>query len=516
MPGWQANYQNNGIVWQPPLVYISPHAHPPLPQFLLEESLREPSHDVTLQDSPRMFRRLLEASIVKSLLLSQPEIDAKGIATNTVVQLLLPGSSKGVLQLQGYPVTIDRVAVAGSVGKSVCVPGQFDIDLVAFVNLPRQAGISIDLYDPDKTAGSQWMQDLKQQLCNFLQKELAGCRLTLQCTLLPRIGRAAITFSLEVHTAEDTFELDVDVLLAPNTAAGAGADAATAAAAAAALAGFNPPCSSRSSSRAATPADVQVRAVLAPVLALADTVLNRRTNSLLSRQRVQPAYTRSIWLAEAATEFVQQAGVAAATGRSGLSGRVVTSTIRLVKSWVRTGLQPSHPGFEKLRSFMIELLVLHAGERFAHRTQQWGGRYVLDLLLEVLVVAQEWAAAAAQQHQAGGMRGSSTATSSSPILFTGLANSKYYSRQQAEALQQLAQRGRWPDHEGLFKARPVVIHPIDPLCNVFDQQEPFRFMLWEVLGDEAEQLQLQLQHWTWSEIEQHSSLKFAFGGASAV
>jgi len=504
----------------PALVNVPPPCTPPLLQLLAERSLRGPGKlpkDVTLQGSPRLFRQLLEASIVKSLQLTQPEIHAKGIATNTVVQLLLQGSRKGVLQLQGYPVTIDRVAVAGSVGKRVCVPGQFDIDMVAFVNLPRQAGISIDLYDPDKTAGSQWMQDLMQQLCSFLQKELAACSSKLQCTKQPSIGNAAITFRLKVHTAEDaSFELGVDVLLAPNLAGGAGADAAAAAAAAAP--GL-PPCSSSSSSsgKAAAPADVQCRAVLAPVLALADSVLNGRASRVWSQQEVQPAYVRSIWLAEAATEFVQQAGVAAGTSRSGLSGRVVTSTIRLVKSWVRTGLQPSRPGFRKLRSFMIELLVLHAAERFASQqaegfTQQWGGRYVLDLLLEALVVAQEWAADA----DARGMQGSSAATGSTPILFTGLASSKYYSRQQAEALQQLAQRGRWPGHEGLFKARPVVIHPVEPLCNVFDQQERFRFKLWEVLGKEARQLQLQLQHGTWGEVEQHSTLRFTLGFVSST
>jgi hypothetical protein len=67
---------------------------------------------------------------------------------------------------------------------------------------------------------------------------------------------------------------------------------------------------------------------------------------------VRPSFARNIWLTEAATEFVQQAAVAAADSK-GPSGRVVTSTIRLAKAWVRRGLQMQHPGFKKLKSFKL-------------------------------------------------------------------------------------------------------------------------------------------------------------------
>ncbi|WIA44124.1 hypothetical protein OEZ86_010466 [Tetradesmus obliquus] len=94
--------------------------------------------------------------------------------------------------------------------------------------------------------------------------------------------------------------------------------------------------------------------------------------------QLKPSFLRNVWLSEASTQFVQQAAVAAAA--EGLSGRVVTSTIRLVKAWVRKGLQQQQGmgGYKRLRSFQIELLVLHAAERLAAELQGAYGGGVFD------------------------------------------------------------------------------------------------------------------------------------------
>ena len=52
----------------------------------------------------------------------------------------------------------------------------------------------------------------------------------------------------------------------------------------------------------------------------------------------------------------------------------------------------------------------------------------------------------------------------------------------------------------------VVVHPVDPLNNVFAQEEGRRFELWGVLRWEALVLLGQLRKCSWEEIMQDSSL----------
>lgn len=500
---------------------------PPSPPHTLSmqfEARSSPfAHDsdsaATMQGQPRLFRQLLEAAIVQAVLVTGPEIAAKGRAIDAVVQVLIQRSSKGALRLAGQAVTVDRCAVAGSVGKAVFVQGQFDVDLVAFLNLPRSAGADVNLYDPDQTQASWWMRELMGQLCRLVAQGLPDSGPGLHLVTAPRVGRAAVTFTLSVPVpeTEKRVNLEVDVLLAPNMATGAGA-------AAAAAAGCSAAGRSSSSSRSLIPADIQYKAVLTPVLALADSTLAGSSAAAGTPPRglkVQPSYACSIWVSEASTQFVQQAAVAGAAQKGLLSGRVVTSTIRLVKAWLRNGLGRGQPGYKRLKGFMIELLVLHAAERFVSKQQQqqrsrlaggssnlseFGGRYVLDLMLEVLDAAVAWAA------EADAHGPSST---EEPVLFTAMAGNKYYSRQQAVALQSLAKQGFWPSSgtAGLFAVRPVVIHPVDPLSTVFGQQPAHRFTLWRQLGEEASLLAWQLRHSTWGEIMLESSLRGVLGDA---
>jgi hypothetical protein len=433
---------------------------------------------VTLMDHLKQFRQLLEANLFESVLLSQPEIDAKGRAIGAVVRALQQGSSRGGLQLYGREVSIDRVAVAGSVGKSVAVQGQFDVDLVAFVNLPTAAGISIDIYNPEASLQEgSWLQLLQRQMQQLLVQELGtGSSSGVQLVGVPRIGRAAVM--LTVREPGWQFELDCDVLLAPNLSVGAGA------AAAAAL-----EVTPRVGEAAA---DFQSRATLTPVLAAA-----ARLDQWGSYRKVLPSYMRSVWLAESTTEFVQQAAVAAAGQPGGMSGRVVTSTIRLVKAWVRKGLQPHQPVFSELKSFMLELLVLHAAQSFSSRSgprpvrhwhgtagsstgsmqQQYAGRYVLDLLMEVLVVVVEWADAALGE------------ICIEPVVFTELGGPlthRHYSTRQAAVLERI-----WNPEataEGLF-----VLHPVDPLNNVAGMKGDRVLAMWGQLRNETLVLLRQLQ-----------------------
>ena len=459
-----------------------------------------------LHSHPKQFRQCLEAAIVDSVLWTQAEVAAKGRAIDAVVQLLQRTSSNGALRIAGQLVTIDRFAVAGSVGKGVSVQDDFDIDLVAFVNIPT-AGMSdppfsINLADPDVTHNSVWMRQLQQQVLACLRQP-GGLSAGAEITGGVRQGRTAITFVLSVLVPEsgDEVELEVDVLLAPNLAAGAGAVAAA-----------------KLGVRGGEPADIQRRAVLAPVLALANKAISTRRRGLYTHERnmfevVGPSYARNIWLTEAATEFVQQAAVAAADSGH-LSGRVVSSTIRLVKAWVRRGLQPQGPGFKKLKSFMIELIVLHAAQTFGSRQRAaavssyggFGGRYVLDLLLESLGVMVEWANAADPAAAAGPF-----AAPEQPILFTELVGGKYYSSEQAKALMTLPLPGATscygPGQAEIrkqFSVMPVVVHPVDPASNVFAQEEGRRFVLWGVLRREALLLLQQLKQYSWEEIMQES------------
>lgn len=216
--------------------------------------------------------------------------------------------------------------------------------------------------------------------------------------------------------------------------------------------------------------------MLAPVLTMAADAARTGAASRATAA-VVPSFARNIWLTEAATEFTQQAAVAAAQ-RGGMSGRVVTSTIRLMKAWVKKGMLGCEQGevdMEWLRSFQIELFVLHAAECFARRPHPvYGGRYVLDLLIETLHVVVEWADMAC----AGSGR-------SDPVLFTELVQGRYYSRQQAMALQQL------PLVRADFAEQPAVVHPVDPLSNVFRKGR--RSRAWGTLRCEAQLLLTQLQ-----------------------
>jgi hypothetical protein len=407
---------------------------------------------------------------------SDAEDRAKGKAINAVAQLLVQAGSRGVLRLPGQTsaVTVDRVVVAGSVGKHVSVQGDFDFDLVAFLNLPAAAGVRVDLCNPDNTQDSFWMQRLQQQVLQHLQQHLPA-RAGLRCVSPPGLGRTAIKFTLLVAVPEsgEEVELDVDVLLAPNMSTGAGAAAAAA---------WGVGASS------GTPAEVQRQAVLAPVLALAADAA--RTGAASSATAaVVPSFVRNIWLTEAATEFTQQAAVADAE-RGGMSGRVVTSTIRLMKAWVRKGVHRCEKdvGMSWLKSFQIELLVLHAAERFARNPHPvYGGRYVLDLLLETLHVVKEWAD-----------RACGTVSSSDRVLFTELVQGRCYSRQQALALQQL------PKVRASFAEQPAVVHPVDPLKNVFG--EGGRSREWGALRREAQLLLEQLQQSSWERIMRNSTL----------
>ncbi|WIA23633.1 hypothetical protein OEZ85_000338 [Tetradesmus obliquus] len=204
---------------------------PSLEVQLLSQTEASPADDhVTLQTQPKRFQQLLEAAILKSVLLTEPETKAKGTAINAVVQLLLTSTSgsSSALQLRGKPVSIDRIEVAGSVGKSVAVQGQWDVDLVAFVNLPETLDIirSIDLFNPEVTHSSGWIKDLQQQLCCLLQQQLqtgssSSSSSSLQVIEPPCVGRAAVTFTAAVLFDECEHQLSFDVLLAPNFATGA-------------------------------------------------------------------------------------------------------------------------------------------------------------------------------------------------------------------------------------------------------------------------------------------------------
>jgi hypothetical protein len=279
------------------------------------------SFDPSETGSPKQLRQQLEAEIERSVLLSEAENEAKGRANNAVVQMVYQVGEP--VTDPARAVTIDRVVVAGSVGKSVSVQGDFDVDLVAFLNLPAASGYVVDLCNPENTQDSPWMQRFREQVRRDLLQQLSRCS-GLHCISPPELGRNAVKFKLGVAVPESgqQIELGVDVVLAPNMATGAGA-------AAAAVWGVD-------ASKGGTAAEVQRKAVLAPVLALAADAA--RTGAASSATAaVVPSFARKIWLTEAATEFTQQAAVAAAQ-RGGVSGQVVTSTIRLMKAWVRVCL----------------------------------------------------------------------------------------------------------------------------------------------------------------------------------
>jgi hypothetical protein len=201
----------------------------------------------TLHHNPQQFRWQLEAALLRSVMVTAREVLATSQAVHTVVQILRRVAARKAsngLQLQGRRVTIDRIAVAGSVGKSVTVQGQFDVDLVVFINLPRVQGVvqGLDMLKPEVTCSADWMVSLRRQLCKLLQQQLrrssqqqqqqqqqgAVPHCILRCTQRPRVGRAAVTCGVAVTAAGVQHGLSFDVLLAPNLASGAGAAAAAA------------------------------------------------------------------------------------------------------------------------------------------------------------------------------------------------------------------------------------------------------------------------------------------------
>lgn len=437
----------------------------------LQVFLSRRTSTATLQEKPVQFRRLVEAALIQHILPTAPELSAR-------VMSPCPHSCPGLAQWQ------QKQGIQAVEGPScqhrpcfqsrVCCQERrctrmFDVDKVAFVNIPTectgQKGFSIDVYDPDQTQGSNWMRELQRQVCSFLKAQLADQK-DLEVVKPPRIGRNAITFTVSLKpwrkAGPGFHDLDFDLLLAPDLSAGAGA-------AAAAAFGVD--------TRSGTPAEVQVRAALAPVSQAADAAIRggssssggnggssgSSSSSSAVQQRVQPSYARNIWASEAASEFLQQAAMAAAI-KGGIPERVVTGTIALLKAWIRKGLQqnPGKPqqGFNKLKGLMVELIVLHAVVQLAGKrhSQKHGGRYVLDLFLQALRVAAAWGERA---------DASSAAGEQEPTLFTELAKEKFYSREQAAALQQRARQGDWPHAAEMFRVQPVVIHPVvDPLNNV--------------------------------------------------
>jgi hypothetical protein len=70
-------------------------------------------------------------------------------------------------------------------------------------------------------------------------------------------------------------------------------------------------------------------------------------------------------------------------------------------------------------------------------------------------------------------------------MFTELVQGRYYSRQQALALQQL------PMVQDVFSEQPAVVHPVDPLSNVFKKGR--RARAWDELRFAAQLLLATLQ-----------------------
>lgn len=446
--------------------------------LLLLQTLQAAPADVSMRSAPRQFRKVFDRAVVDAIIATAAELGAKSGAVDFIVRLLQTGTSSGraALTVNGQALTVDRVAVAGSVGQKVSVQGMFDIDLVVFINVPSavvthsgsssassSSGIVIDVADPDATQNSTWMQQLRHQLVAFLEANLpVGDEVQLKPT--------AITVKLLTHLAGNS-SMEVDILLAPNLAGSSG-----------------------------DREQAQCRAVLTPLLTAANDRIRGSSSNSHSRQLVRSSFARSIWLAGSYTSFCRDAAAA-----GGIYGRLVTTTIRLVKAWIRKGLQPHWPGFKHFKSFMIGLLVLEAAKQLKSQQQQgsqYEGRYVLDLLFPVLETVQVWAADAAL---------SAAGAEVEPVLFTSMAREKYYTRQQALELQAVLQvtapRETW---WGASRGQPVVVHPIDPLFNIFNQTVQFK--LWEEFSAAAAELAYDLKHESWGYISTKSSLAPVFAG----
>uniref|UniRef100_A0A383WFC5 Uncharacterized protein n=1 Tax=Tetradesmus obliquus TaxID=3088 RepID=A0A383WFC5_TETOB len=90
------------------------------------------------------------------------------------------------------------------------------------------------------------------------------------------------------------------------------------------------------------------------------------------------------------------------------------------------------------------------------------------------------------------------------------AGARYYSRQQAEALEQCgmlrsSSSSSSSSNSSSRVGQPLVVHPVDPTCSVFDQTDA-PFELWGEFGRSARLLQRQLLSCSWGEIMWDSSL----------
>lgn len=158
---------------------------------------------------------------------------------------------------------------------------------------------------------------------------------------------------------------------------------------------------------------------------------------------------------------------------------------------------------------MIELLVLRAAQKMSSQfllrngeasamAQQQGvdrGRYILDLFL-VLQEVQYWArkAAAHGQH-------------TKPVILEGLAGGQYYTKAQALWLQEVVE-DRQSQDSWVAQGQPVLVHPVDPMENLFKQQKPFG--LWDLLESDAYELEHELRSQNWDFIVSTSSLARVF------
>jgi hypothetical protein len=438
--------------------------------------------DATMARSPRQFSALLNKAIAKKLLPLSQEKTASSRAVATVMHAVHAAAAAGQIQYQGQAVDVDRIIVAGSYGKKTNVLGQFDVDVVAFFNPPTAGSVAMN--DPDTV--QQQLQPTLSQLESFLKVELLYLLdwdevKEMQWQLDSDPCRLAIELELHIALAADggstsnSHVVKVDLVLAPNLAAG----------------------DARNKGKA------QAAAVLEPMLAALD---NSQGSSSSRRGGCPlPSRVRSAWLAESATSFF----MTAAANDTKFTGRVVTDAIRLLKAWVRQGLQQAANNsnsswtreYGKLKGFMLELVVMHAASKPGAADD---GHEVVHLFMKTLLVIQELSQSAAAS-ACGGMI--------PPILFTHLPSAVFYKRQQALQLQKLVQTTSPSKAWDSCKGQPVVVHPVDPLYNVFDQQPDRRlFQLWQQLGEAALRLQTDLQERNWGYITSKSSLAAVFAG----
>eukprot|EP00775_Hariotina_reticulata_P011640 gene11640-11785_t len=130
------------------------------------------------------------------------------------------------------------------------------------------------------------------------------------------------------------------------------------------------------------------------------------------------------------------------------------------------------------------------------------GLDVVHLFLKILLAIQEMS-----QSAAASARGCHV----EPIMFTESQAAVFYTRQQALQLQELLLVTSPSKAWDACRGQPVLVHPIDPLFNVFDQRPYSRpFELWQQFGEAALQLQTDLQECSWGYITSKSSLAAVF------